>query len=70
MGFVLPGHKLIASTEASRVNHIKMLEFTGRHRIKPWVQEFPMTTDGLTEAFERLESGEMRYRGVLVHTAD
>ncbi|KAK5679473.1 hypothetical protein LTS10_008291 [Elasticomyces elasticus] len=66
MSFVLPGHKLIASTEASRENHIKMLDFAGRHQIKPWVEEFPMTTDGITEAFERLETRKMRYRGVLV----
>ncbi|KAK3112388.1 hypothetical protein LTR53_011384 [Teratosphaeriaceae sp. CCFEE 6253] len=32
MQFVLPGHKLIASTEASRENHIKMLEFAGDTR--------------------------------------
>ncbi|KAK5736419.1 hypothetical protein LTR17_007415 [Elasticomyces elasticus] len=66
MPFILPGHKLIASTEASRENHIKMLDFAGRLEIKPWVEEFPMTTEGVTEAFERLETGKMRYRGVLV----
>ncbi|KAK3619553.1 hypothetical protein LTR56_023933 [Elasticomyces elasticus] len=66
MPFILPGHKLIASTEASRENHIKMLDFAGRHQIKPWVEEFPMTTEGVTEAFERLETGKMRYRGVLL----
>ncbi|KAK3636332.1 hypothetical protein LTR56_014288 [Elasticomyces elasticus] len=66
MPFVLPGHKLIASTEASRENHTKMLDFAGRHQIKPWVEEFPMTTEGITEAFERLETRKMRYRGVLV----
>ncbi|KAK5733613.1 hypothetical protein LTR17_009603 [Elasticomyces elasticus] len=66
MPFILPGHKLIASTEASRENHIKMLDFAGRHQIKPWVEEFPMTTEGITEAFERLETRKMRYRGVLV----
>ena len=66
MGFVLPGHKLIASTEASRENHIKMLDFAGRQQIKPWIQEYSMTADGLAEAFTSLESGKMRYRGVLV----
>jgi alcohol dehydrogenase (NADP+) len=69
MPFVLPGHRLIASTEASRENHIKMLEFTARHRIKPWVEEFPMTAEGIAAAFERLETGNMRYRGVLVREA-
>lgn len=66
MPFVLPGHRLIASTEASRENHLKMLEFAARHQIKPWTEQFPMTADGLAKAFERLESGQMRYRGVLM----
>ncbi|KAH9816983.1 alcohol dehydrogenase [Teratosphaeria destructans] len=66
MPFVLPGHRLIASTEASRENHIKMLEFAARHKIKPWIEAFPMDAKGVEAAFEKLESGRMRYRGVLV----
>lgn len=66
MDFILPGHKLIASTEASRRNHIDMLTFVARNGIKPWVEEFPMSRDGLEAAFDKLESGKMRYRGVLV----
>jgi alcohol dehydrogenase (NADP+) len=58
MPFVLPGHRLIASTEASHQNHFDMLE------------EFPMTLDGVAAAFERLETGKMRYRGVLVREAE
>ncbi|KAM3421870.1 alcohol dehydrogenase [Cercospora zeina] len=65
MQFVLPGHRLIASTEASRENHIKMLEFAERMHVKPWTEVFDMTSDGLSRAFAKLEKGEMRYRGVL-----
>jgi len=65
MQFILPGHRLIASTEASRRNHIEMLKFVARHGIKPQIEEFPMTLDGVAEAFQRLEEGKMRYRGVL-----
>lgn len=65
MPFILPGHRLISSTEASKRNHIDMLEFAARNKIKPWVEKFPMTGSGLQEAFHRLESGKMRYRGVL-----
>lgn len=79
MPFILPGHKvrsevrerielmhhqIIASTESSRRNTINMLAFVARHRIVPPIERFPMTADGLAEAFERLESGKMRYRGV------
>lgn len=65
MPFILPGHKLIASTEASERSHIDMLEFAARHRIQPLVEIFPMTEKGVKEAFDKLESGQMRFRGVL-----
>lgn len=65
MPFILPGHRIIASTEASRQNHLAMIRFAARHKISPWIERFPMTEDGLKDAFERLENGEMRYRGVL-----
>jgi len=65
MPFILPGHRLIASTEASRRNHIEMLKFAARHGIKPQIEEFPMTLDGVAKAFQKLEEGKMRYRGVL-----
>jgi alcohol dehydrogenase (NADP+) len=66
MPFVLPGHKLVASTEASHQNHSEMLRFVARHGIEPWVEAFPMTLEGAGQAFGKLEKGEMRYRGVLV----
>lgn len=66
MPFILPGHRIVASTEASRQNHIAMMEFASRHGIKPWVEEFPMNNEGLSAAFRRLETGGMRFRGVLV----
>ncbi|KAI1343853.1 GroES-like protein [Xylariaceae sp. FL0016] len=65
MPFILPGHRIIASTEASRQNHIKMMQFASRHGIRPWIEKFPMNQDGLKTAFGKLERGEMRFRGVL-----
>ena len=70
MAFVLPGHRLIASTEASSENHMKMLQFAARKQIKPWIEEFPMTAEGVKKAFDRLERGGMRYRGVLVRQTE
>lgn len=64
--FILPGHRLIASTEASRESHMRMLEFAAHHNVKPWIEEFDMDAEGIQEAFCRLEEGKMRYRGVLV----
>lgn len=43
----------------------KMLDFAVAHKIKPAVQTFPLSVEGITEAFEKLESGKIRYRGVL-----
>lgn len=65
MPFILPGHRIISSTEASKRNHIEMLNFAARNNIKPWVEKFPMTEQGLADAFDKLENGQMRYRGVL-----
>jgi alcohol dehydrogenase (NADP+) len=65
MPFILPGHRIIASTEASRQNHLAMIQFAARHNITPCVEIFPMTEDGLKNAFSRLERGDMRFRGVL-----
>ncbi|KUI72903.1 Alcohol dehydrogenase [Cytospora mali] len=65
MPFILPGHRIIASTEASKRNHVEMLQFAARNQVRPWVEVFPMTESGLKKAFDRLESGQMRYRGVL-----
>jgi alcohol dehydrogenase (NADP+) len=66
MPFILPGHRLVASTEASHRNHFEMLRFVARHGIEPMVETFGMTIEGAEQAFGKLEKGEMRYRGVLV----
>jgi len=54
-----------ASTEASRKNHIDALTFAACHGIRPWIEEFEMSVEGLTKALAALESGKVRYRAVL-----
>jgi alcohol dehydrogenase (NADP+) len=54
-----------ASTEASRENHLNALTFATRHSIRPWIEEFPMNSEGLTRALDSLKRGEIRYRAVL-----
>lgn len=54
-----------ASTEASRRNHIEALKFAARHNIRPWIEEFPMTANGLNSALDLLQAGKIRYRAVL-----
>ena len=66
MPVLLNGLKVQGSLVAARQMHRDMLEFAAYHNIKPITQTFPMTVEGIEDAFETLNSGKMRYRGVLV----
>lgn len=44
----------------------EMLAFANLHGVRPIIEEFPMSREGIEEAIEKLNSGRMRYRGVLV----
>jgi len=55
-------HGLCAATP-TQVN--QMLDFAARHEIRPMIEEFPMTEEGIKEAMEKLEGGKLRYRAVL-----
>lgn len=43
----------------------KMLDFIVQHGIKPVIEKFPMSVDGIEQAIKKLETGEIRYRAVL-----
>ncbi len=66
MPLIENGLKVQGSLVAAREIHREMLEFAAHHKIRPITQTFPMTVEGIEEAFEKLNSGKMRYRGVLV----
>ncbi|KAK5133751.1 hypothetical protein LTR08_007401 [Meristemomyces frigidus] len=51
---------------ASRYIHQRMLDFAALHNIAPIIERFPMTEKGITDAMAKLDSGEMRYRAVLI----
>jgi len=42
-----------------------MLEFAAKHGIKPIIELFPLSADGVTKAIDRLNSGKLRYRAIL-----
>lgn len=42
-----------------------MMDFVALHQIKTVIEEFPFTGKGVSEAFERLKAGTLRYRAVL-----
>jgi D-arabinose 1-dehydrogenase-like Zn-dependent alcohol dehydrogenase len=46
-----------------------MLDFAARHQVKPIIERFPMTKDGVEVGVAKLREGKMRYRGVLVANA-
>lgn len=66
MGLILQGISVQGSLVAPRYLHRLMLEFAARHQIKPVVETFPMTEEGIKEAMDRLERGEVTYRAVLI----
>ncbi|KAI9739065.1 MAG: hypothetical protein M1834_007277 [Cirrosporium novae-zelandiae] len=62
---IVKGLHIQGSAVASRAVHTQMLEFAARKGIKPQIMKFPYTLEGVEKAFETLESGKMRYRGVI-----
>lgn len=63
---VLQGISVQGSLVASRSVHRQMLDFAALHQIKPIVETFPMTEEGIKEALEKLDKGQVYYRAVLV----
>lgn len=41
------------------------LEFAARNGVKPLLEEFPTSEEGIASAIDKLASGKIRYRGVL-----
>ena len=60
------GYNLKWSLVASRSVHDDMLNFAAHHHIEPVIEKFAFTEEGFAEALEKLNSGKLRYRGVLV----
>lgn len=54
------------SLVATRKVHDDMLEFAAQHSIKPTIEIFELSAAGVKAAFDKLNAGSMRYRGVLV----
>lgn len=65
MPFLLRGRKFIGSTVPPKIVYKQMLEFAALHGIKPIIEKFPMTREGVVDSLARLDEGKMRYRGVL-----
>ncbi|KUI73611.1 Alcohol dehydrogenase [Cytospora mali] len=66
MAMLASGITIQGSVVAARQMHRDMLDFAALHQIKPVVQTFPMTEEGIKEAMDKLESGKIHFRAVLV----
>jgi D-arabinose 1-dehydrogenase-like Zn-dependent alcohol dehydrogenase len=66
MPLILQGIAVQGSLVATRSVHREMLEFAAVHNIRPIIQTFPMTEEGIKEALDLLEQGKVKYRAVLV----
>ncbi|KAK7005881.1 NAD(P)-dependent alcohol dehydrogenase protein [Favolaschia claudopus] len=66
MPLVFSGFNVQGSLVASRIVMQRMLEFAAKNSVKPMIEKFPLTRDGVVEGMTKLREGKMRYRGVLV----
>lgn len=66
MSLLLSGLTIQGSVVASRYIHNRMLEFAALHKISPIVEKFPMNEKSVNEAMDKLNDGNVRYRGVFV----
>lgn len=62
----MSGIKVQGSFITPRHLHRRMLNFAAYHEIKPVLQKWPLSVEGIMEAFKRLDENSMRYRGVIV----
>ena len=60
------GYNVHSSLVASRARHDEMLQFAAHHGVKPALEEFALSEEGIAQALKKLQAGKMRYRGVLV----
>lgn len=66
MPLLLGGIRIQGSITGSRHVHRDMLAFAALNGIKPVIETFPMTEEGVREAMDRLDKGDVRYRAVLI----
>lgn len=66
MPLIMKQRSVSGSPVGSPATIEKMFDFANRHRIQPEIEVFPMSE--INEAFDRLKSGQARYRIVLSNT--
>lgn len=59
-------HQLFFTRTCADLLSRTMLDFAARHDVRPMVNEFPLTLDGINAAFKAMADGKLRFRAVLV----
>jgi D-arabinose 1-dehydrogenase-like Zn-dependent alcohol dehydrogenase len=67
MPLLIKGITVQGSLVATRAHHRQMLDFAALHGIKPIIEKFPMSEEGLKTAMDKLEKGDIYYRAVLLN---
>lgn len=62
--------RIQGSLVSSRQIHKDMLQFAALHNIRPIIQKFEMSVEGITDCMDKLNDGKIRYRGVLENVVD
>ncbi|KAK4208511.1 NADP-dependent alcohol dehydrogenase C 2 [Rhypophila decipiens] len=57
---------VVGTGTASTASMRAMLRFAAKQGVRPIIEKYPMTLEGVQEAMARLREGKVRYRGVLV----
>ncbi|KAI8629169.1 GroES-like protein [Xylariaceae sp. FL1651] len=65
MPLLANGLTVQGSVVAPKYVHERMLDFVALHGIKPVVQTFPMTEEGILDAMTKLDEGKIHFRAVL-----
>ncbi|CAH0027513.1 unnamed protein product [Clonostachys rhizophaga] len=66
MPFILDGISVKGPLVATRTVHREMLAFAAFHEIKPVVETFPLTVEDMREAMDKLDSGKVHFKAVLI----
>ncbi|KAK5166736.1 uncharacterized protein LTR77_008280 [Saxophila tyrrhenica] len=63
---IFMGINILGVKVCNRTEYEDMFNFCVRHKIRPTIQEYPMTEEGINEAVEALGEGKVHYRAVVV----
>jgi D-arabinose 1-dehydrogenase-like Zn-dependent alcohol dehydrogenase len=64
--FVTKSLRIQGTVIAPRSTNIDMLKFASDNGIRPIVQQFPLSVQGITKAMDLMKEGKLEYRAIFV----